>query len=161
MRIQRICEILNRGTILLRDGEEESVDPKVVNIVDCNVTKVAVDKLTALQHRNEIIEILKQYPRPDQLSSGASYIDVGAVVGSQETALKLFALGETAGLWKVVTPKQIRGIDDKKAKKMAGGGFVTISGFRPNSYSQEKAVYEAKLKEAQKNFDEYVRNETN
>lgn len=56
-------------------------------------------------------------------AQGPSYIEWGAWIGSQDLALRMFACGEVAGLWKVITPKRL-GVEGAMAEQMAGGGYV-------------------------------------
>lgn len=83
----------------------------------------------AKQHRDDVVSAIKaEYPDLDRLRHGPSYIEVGATLGSQELALRLFALGEALSLWRVITPKTM-GLDGPDADDFAGRGFVMISGF--------------------------------
>lgn len=57
-----------------------------------------------------------------------SYIEIGSVVGDQDTALRLMGLGTELHLWQLLTPKTMLKIenDSEIGKKMAGLGMVTI-----------------------------------
>lgn len=111
--------------------------PKGVEVVDC-VARVAVVVEKAQRHREELIALLSQWPDEAwgwpvaPLCNGPSYIDVGAVLGSQTLAFVLFAVGKVLGLWDIIT-SQTLGIEGEKAGALAGLGFVMISGFRPES----------------------------
>lgn len=59
----------------------------------------------------------------DRARQGPSYIEWGAWIGSQDLALRMFACGEVAGLWQVITPKRL-GIEGPQAADMAGAGYV-------------------------------------
>ncbi len=65
----------------------------------------------------------------EQWEGGPSYITVGGWIGSQELALRLFALGETHEIWKVVIPERL-GFTGADADRMAGNGLVMAAGFK-------------------------------
>jgi hypothetical protein len=96
---------------------------------DVHFFVVAVDKAKAEQYRPSLIEWLTNYPEPERLAGGPSYIEIGARVGSQEAALRLFALGDVLGLWKLITPERL-GITGPEADALAGNGLVMISGWK-------------------------------
>jgi hypothetical protein len=74
--------------------------------------------------------LLADYPDPERLAAGPSYIELGGVVGDQGLALMLIGLGELVGLWAVINPKRL-GFTGKKADEMAGSGYVMCSGLKP------------------------------
>lgn len=155
MNLNRLHEILGKTTIQLRKGEavegsphlveqfnkgeeltgggvlEINVSPPVsaarpdLEMVDVEFIVIGVDKARAEQHREELIGILREYPR---LKEGPSCIEVGAVIGDQGAAFQLFALGQVLGFWKVITPAFF-GFEGAKARQMAGNGLVMITGF--------------------------------
>lgn len=143
----KLYEILNETTVQLRKGEvieeHQEGNLKVTEVfamphedesgdnlqkVDCIFLTIGVDKEKAERRRDELVAILKDYPEPERLAGGPSYIEVGGVIGDQGAAFQLFALGEVLGLWKVITGKTL-GMDDATAREMAGRGMVMISGF--------------------------------
>ena len=149
MNLERLYQILKATTVMLRKGPEveerevgnvhvteifamphksEYQDSDMI-MVDCHFIVVAVDKAKAEKYREELIAILKEYPAPDRLAGGPSYIEVGAEIGDQGAAFRLFALGEALGLWSVFTPKTL-GFTGPLANEMAGSGMVMISGFK-------------------------------
>lgn len=75
-------------------------------------------------------------PDLDRLTQGPSYIEVGGWLGDQELALRLFALGQAYGWWKVITPA-LMGFTGEEADAMAGSGFVMVSGFREPARTAE------------------------
>jgi hypothetical protein len=97
--------------------------------VDCHFLTIGVDKAAAERHRAELIELLKEYPDPEQLAGGPSYISVGATIGDQGAAFQLFALGKVLKLWDVITPKKL-GLEGPMADQAAGSGFVMCTGWR-------------------------------
>ena len=80
--------------------------------------------------KDGLAAVLHEYPEPDRLRSGPSYIELGAVLGSQELALRLIGLGQLVGLWRAVTPEAV-GIAGAEAKRLAGNGFVMMTGVNP------------------------------
>jgi len=153
MDIVRLCKILDETTFQLRKGEEvvehkvgdvevtevyamphESV-VKVGEKVDCHFIVVAVDKPTAEKYKNELLQILEDWPSEawgqpvPKLEDGPSYIHAGGVLGDQGAAFQLFALGQVLGFWNVITPENY-GFTGSEADEMAGRGFVMIDGFR-------------------------------
>jgi hypothetical protein len=65
----------------------------------------------------------------EQWEGGPSYITVGGWIGSQELALRLFALGQAHQIWTVVTPERL-GFTGADADRMAGNGLVMSAGFK-------------------------------
>lgn len=162
MNLQRLHEILAESTQLLRQGPEvdyqeivpgvsvltvdamppvSSVPPDMgIEVVDCSLVSVGVHKGKAEEHREELIEILREYPDPATLKGDPSYITVGGAIGDQGAAFMLFALGKVVGLWDVITPEKL-GITGPKAKEFAGVGYVMITGFDVNkSYAAIDAL---------------------
>lgn len=148
MNIQRLHEIIGLTTRQFRKGEEvelrdgaavQSVDvycmphtdeaDQKYELVDVEFITVGVDREAAEKHKDELYNILSTYPDPERLAGGPSYIEFGAEIGDQGAALCLFALGKFLGFWDVITPKTF-GVEGEEAHKMAGLGFIMISGFR-------------------------------
>src|SRR5262249_11594518 len=100
-----------------------------IEIFDLEFLDVAVLENSA-GYRDELIKILKTYPSLDRLADGPSYIEVGAEIGDQTQAFRLFALGKKLKLWDIVTPKLL-GMTGEEAREMAGRGFIMITGFNP------------------------------
>lgn len=58
-----------------------------------------------------------------------SFIEVGAWIGDQGTALILMGLGSLLGLWNLLTPKTMLptgSASDEMLKQMAGAGYITV-----------------------------------
>ena len=55
-----------------------------------------------------------------------SYIEIGGWIGDQGIALQLMGLGHLLGLWKLMTPAMLPGIDDALKMQLAGAGMITI-----------------------------------
>lgn len=134
---QRLCQILQETTIVHQRGEENKGDSEEA-LVDCHFFTARVKVVKARAYREELVAILKEY-WPSKVSGNlipklevgpTSYIQAGAVLGNQEAALLLFALGRVLGFWKVLTPKGTFGITGRPAKLMGRLGFVMISGFQ-------------------------------
>lgn len=95
--------------------------------VDVHFAMIGVDMDVAARLRDRLTAELATY---DGLKSGPSYITVGADIGDQEMALRLFGLGEALGLWTVITPAGL-GLKGPAADQAAGSGYVMVSGFKP------------------------------
>lgn len=106
--------------------------------VDVHFVVIVVDPL-ALERRAEIIAAIEASAiNLDRLRDGPSYIEVGAALGDQGYALRLFGLGEALGLWRVITPARL-GFDGPEADKLAGTGYVMTSGYHPEPSSENTA----------------------
>jgi hypothetical protein len=97
--------------------------------VDMHFIVVGIDREKAEAMKPELIGWCKNYPEPERLAGGPSYIELGAAVGSQDVALRLMALGQVLDLWKVITPETL-GFEGKQADMLAGRGYVMISGWK-------------------------------
>lgn len=102
----------------------EDEAPDGLELVDVHFITVGVDKHKAEEVRETVLEFVDGYPR---MEGGPSYIETGAVLGSQDLALRLIALGKVLGLWDVITPK-VFGFEGAQADEMAGRGLVMSSG---------------------------------
>ena len=159
MDLKRLYEILAETTVQLRKGDVIEGTPALVNAIkagddnppggiaeiylmphvaearpdlekiDMEFMVIGVDKVKAEQRRAEFTAIIDQYPKPDRLASGPSYIEVGGEIGDQGAAFQLFALGKALGLWDVITPATF-GMVGQQAMEAAGNGFVMITGYR-------------------------------
>jgi len=150
MNIELLYSILRETTTLLRKGPVIDVHDQTVEVnmmpheseagelvtVDCILVTVGVNREKADQHKAELVELLKDYPKPERLKDGPSYIEVGGEIGDQGAAFQLFALGEVLGLWTVITPK-VFGAEGEKARSMAGSGMVMISGYPPREAKEK------------------------
>ena len=164
MNLEKLYEILGTTTVMYRKGEEVeerregslqiielNLMPHVseassnMEKIDCHFVVVGVDKKKAEQYREELIEILNAYPQPKRLAAGPSYIEVGAEIGDQGAAFRLFALGEVLGLWKIITPEAL-GFKEPEADILAGSGMVTIDGYKPHKKNDIIAVNVIEMK---------------
>lgn len=68
-----------------------------------------------------------------------SYIELGGWIGDQGLALMLMGLGTVLGLWRMLTPKILPGLDKELMDTMAGRGMVSI-GRTPTS-KETKELY--------------------
>jgi hypothetical protein len=151
MNIDRLFKILDETTTQYRKGEQVVVS-KIgeagrrievvelynmahvdqapvdagVDLVDVEFLTIAVDKAAAERNRAELLAILREWPEPARLAGGPSYMEVGGVVGDQGAAFQLFALGQTLGLWKVMTPKDF-GYEGDEVQRVAGMGYIFIA----------------------------------
>ena len=148
MNLKRLHEILTETTHCYRKGEAvetRRVGPLEVTeifdmpalaeaapehvIIDVALMAVGADKAAAEARKGELIDILKSLPDRERLAAGPSYIETGVWIDSQDAALRLYALGEVLGLWKVITPATL-GVSGPEALQLARNGFVMITGFR-------------------------------
>lgn len=148
MNMDRLYEILRECTIQLRTGEPVTTEQRpgltvtTLNFnphesearpdlekVDLLLLTVGVDKAKAEGHRAELVSLLRDWPDPDMLGRGPSYIHLGGEMGDQGTAFQLMAMGKVLGLWDIITAETM-GVDREKAIDAAGLGWVMISGFR-------------------------------
>lgn len=143
MNIDRIAELVSYATQMYRKGETVVetlpgvtevwlVDPVPSaprpnqQLVDVHFAMIGVDMYKAAVCRIELYALLAVNPR---FSLGPSYIEVGVLLGDQGLALGLFALGEVAGLWTLVTPERL-GMAGEAADQMAGMGMIMPDGLR-------------------------------
>ena len=96
--------------------------------VDVHYVVIGVDREKAEERRAQFMAFLREYPDPDRLAAGPSYIEVGALIGDQGAAFQLFALGKVLGVWDVITPEQL-GISGSLAEQMAGSGYIMCTGY--------------------------------
>lgn len=151
MNARRLYEILQDATRVYRKGEaverRQMGNVEVVEVfgyehtdnasaednfekVDMVFVDVVVDKARAEQYRQSLINILEDYPQPEKLAGGPSYIELAPNLGmEQEGTLRLMALGEALGLWGVVSGKTM-GMDDVTTMELAGRGFLMITGYK-------------------------------
>ena len=61
-----------------------------------------------------------------------SYIELGGWIGDQVLALMLMGLGTLLGIWNLMTPKMLPGLDKGLMDMMAGNGWVSILGREGN-----------------------------
>ncbi|MBU3904973.1 MAG: hypothetical protein KJ906_02410 [Nanoarchaeota archaeon] len=151
MNTKELYEILQDSTRVYRKGEivEESEleHIKVVEIfgyehtdnapkednfdkIDMIFVDVLVDKTKAKDYKNNLINILKEYPQPERLAGGPSYIELAPNLEmEQESTLRLMALGKSLEMWDIISGKTL-GMDDAKTKELAGSGMLMISGYK-------------------------------
>jgi hypothetical protein len=98
--------------------------------VDLHFVTIAVNKEAAESRRGDLILLLNDWPNPERLANGPSYIEVGGVIGDQGAAFELFALGKVLGLWDIITPEKL-GASGEQARQMAGAGYIMCTGYRP------------------------------
>ena len=99
------------------------------HLVDCHFVVIAVDIPKAEAHRDAFVDELKAYPEPERLAEGCSYLQLGAVVGSHDVALRVLAVGKALGLWEVVTPAKM-GFEGRQADQLAERGMIFNDQFR-------------------------------
>jgi len=126
-----IDEYINKhtGRLCACCAEKEDNEP------DTAVIDVVFFKMMALgdPKAEELRELVKNYESPygpiDLFDGNEhSYLEIGGLFGDQGLALRLMGLGDILGLWKLMTPRTIRGATLPKdlVERMAGVGYVTI-----------------------------------
>lgn len=115
------------------ESTEKAPKGNHVDKIDMIFVDVVVDKTKAEHYKSDLIKILKEYPQPDRLAGGPSYIELAPNLGmEQEGALRVMALGKMLGLWDILSGKTL-GASDKETLEMAGSGFLMISGYEIKS----------------------------
>jgi len=122
--------LVGGGVLEVFDMPPVNAAPDDLFKVDMQFLVIGVDKVKAEARRADLIGILDDWPNPDELASGPSYIAAGATIGDQGAAFCLFALGKALGLWDVITPATF-GMTGTEAQQAAGGGFIMCTGWRP------------------------------
>ena len=127
MDVSRLEVILCESTAMLRDDEQPGHGYEVV---DCFLKKVGVLKEKAQEFKGELAQLMQEYPLPNRLAVGPSYIELAGTIfnDDQDLAFRLMALGKTTGLWDLLTPREL-GIGAEDAKRLASHGVVTIDGY--------------------------------
>lgn len=144
----RLLQVLANATCLISKGEStrrklpgipvllwglmiSATDPGVDRLdqVDCQFVVVGVNREQAELHRQEFIDFLESYPEPKKLSDGPTYKHLASIVGDDMTALRIFGLGQTLGLWNVVLPAQL-GVDPDLADEAADLGLIVTTGYQ-------------------------------
>lgn len=121
------------GVMEINTDPHEAQCPSMLTKVDVHFFIAGVDKEAALWWRPQVIEALAE--DAETLKKGPSYLTLGAVVGDQQAALMLMALGQVMGLWRVVTPAMLRVPLDMQ-ERAAGNGYVLISGYRTGPFEE-------------------------
>lgn len=148
MNKKRLMEVLNDSTCFISKGDRtqrklpgipvllwglllHANDPSTehMRLVDCHFVMVAVNPEMAESHRQDFIELLEEFPDHKKLHEGPSYKHVASVVGDDMTALRVFGLGQTLGLWDVLLPDQL-GVDPELVDEAADLGAIVTTGYR-------------------------------
>lgn len=156
MNTARLHKILGETTIQLRKGtsvekrSEGALDVTEIYMmpavdearpdlekIDLEFLVIGVDKVGAEKHRDELVGILNEWPNPERLRNGPSYIEVGGVIGDQGAAFQLFAVGKVLGFWDVITPAKM-GFEGAEARNLAGSGFIMINGYHPERATENQ-----------------------
>lgn len=109
----------------------EDTDTSGMEVVSLGNLSLGVYPELAGHIRAELVQILEEYPQPDRLAVGPSYIELGAYVGGQNNALLLLAVGKVVGFWNIITPETV-GISGEEALDMIAVGFLFPDGYRPD-----------------------------
>ncbi len=152
MRDEAFYEMLNETTEIYRKGDKvkerseggievveidnyphksEAPSEDSCNVVDMVFVDIAVDEEKAKEFEEEFLQTMNEYPEPERLKGGPSYIELAGKLGvEQGDVFKLMALGETLDAWEVIHGKTL-GMDQEEARELAGKGFLMISGYNP------------------------------
>jgi hypothetical protein len=113
----------------IRDGTLQDDEPfegpagDKFDVVDMVFFYAAVHVPSILDRADELRRWLMGDPaRAKLMEQGPSYIHMGEWM-EQDTALRLFALGQVLGWWQVVTAKTL-GATDEETRSLAGSGFL-------------------------------------
>ena len=151
MDLDLLYKILNETTCQLRKGPmvektkegsletthvyfmpDEKEAPENITKVDMHFIIVGVDKEKAEKRKDDLVNLLQDYPDMEAFKGESSYIPVGANIGDQGAAFQLFALGEVLDLWGVITPERM-GFKGEMGDMLASRGMITMTGFKPPS----------------------------
>jgi hypothetical protein len=139
--IQRLNKIIAQTTACITKDAKEMTENELggrtnqmleaFSPFDVHFFIVQVLRDKADQSKQEIIKILQGNLESEyakfEYGAEVGYIHMGAVLGSQESALRLFGLGEYLGLWTVLHPKRMLPfLSDEEANNIAGIGMVTV-----------------------------------
>lgn len=153
---KRLMEALKDSTCVISKGEKtrqrmsgihcllwglmtSPTDPGVqlLDKVDCQFITIGVNREQAEKHRADFIEFLETYPDPVRLSEGPTYKHIASIVGDDMTALRIFGLGQTLGIWDVVLPSQL-GVDPELADEAADLGLIVVTGYSNHTISSDQ-----------------------
>lgn len=95
-------------------------------LVDLHFHYVGVDETMAKFYRVEFIQAV--VPLFGELINKreVGYIELGAIIGSQDAAFLVFAVGEVLGLWQILSPSRM-GFTGEIGDQLAGQGYITIT----------------------------------
>lgn len=111
--------------------------PSGETLVDLVFVDVGVAR-DARSQRDVLLDALIAWKSPT-LSGGPSYIHTGAELGSQEFALRLFALMQVLDLADIMTARTLGETDEDEIRKLAGNGLL---------YAMPKGDLKARLAES-------------
>lgn len=83
-------------------------------VIDCLHSKYTVNQTFALQHKDQLLELLSAFGdtfSPEALRNGVDHIEVGdelAKAFPDHSILELYVFGHAAGVWKVLHPRERR-----------------------------------------------------
>src|SRR5271157_398943 len=137
MNIDRIVEILGAcGATLCRNGRICKKEYTTLNTsemplalemptnleqVDCHFITVAVDKEVASRYADELRMHVAEWPNGFYREIG--WVEASFWLRSQDSAFRLFGVGQVLGWWRVATPASVQLTGDR-ADSAAGGGMI-------------------------------------
>lgn len=146
--VQAISDLVKRTTTVYRKGAEITHNGKPVEAIDLDAGGVfeVFGYEPTPEDRTGVVDMIfvdvKVTPEADTndrlaaaigdgvfdeygttMSTGPTYIHLGAELGSQELALRFMALGSSLDLFKLMTGRDL-GMSEEETKELAGGGFI-------------------------------------
>lgn len=122
--IQLLASLVIENCERLQEATPNSVDVGFLHVDLSSTSKVTKELFQqtvrdALAHKEGWFTLIDA----DRMLEGPSYIELGAWIGDQGTALCLMGLGEKFELWKVMGPQSL-GVEGELAQQMLGAGFL-------------------------------------
>jgi hypothetical protein len=109
------------------------LSPPVINdnaiLVDCHFVTVSVDIPGARRVATGLLAAVTQLPAGQQPADRVDFQTLGRTLGSNETALRLFAVGHALHWWRVAVPADL-GVGGPAGDAMALGGFLMLAEVR-------------------------------
>ena len=109
------------------EAEKLLKDPSISN-VEFFLVQTDTSKINASQLKDMILNHLGEFDQVDPFDGKEhNYIELGAFLGDQGLALCLMGMGETLGLWKLLTPSKLMPFLPKEVRdKLVGNGMIAI-----------------------------------
>ena len=117
----------------------ESEAPDELTMVDVHFFQVGVDLKKALPRREELVQLLAADFSAQLVTDEINYMTMGALLGSQELAFHLFALGNVLGIWQLLTPERM-GMPPDMCELLAGRGLISIIGWNASATEPAKCA---------------------
>lgn len=145
MILDALIVILNQTTRIIDLSQTEL--PAGHRLVDFYAATVVVDPTAATEHRDGLLDQLTAWPSESRgPDAGMSLNDAMSVLGSADSVFRLFALGHTLDIWRVVLPQDLgntygsqtvepdhlnRIMDTAQLARLVSMGALTVADFNP------------------------------